>query len=206
MVTELAATYFFLQERRAAVVDIREAWPILDIDATVKLCLEVGVPHPYRGVYPEPFTIDFVITERVGDTLVYRAVAVTAEDDAAEPDRRRRLSVVYRWCKSRNIAWTLADTSKFTREMPSTLRTLRGWFRARFEPDEDRARTFAEMFMSMYERNVPLNEMLDRLASRMRIKREGADDYFLYCGWVDTIKVALDRELTFDAPLILRGN
>lgn len=76
MLSELETTYFFLLERKASVVDIREQWPILHIDRTLELCAEQGASHKFRGAYPEPFTIDFVVTEEVDGKIFHRAASI----------------------------------------------------------------------------------------------------------------------------------
>lgn len=89
--SELETTYFYLTERAPNVVDIREQWPILDIDGTLRLCSDLGIRHAFRGAYPEPFTIDFLITEENQGALSFRAASIKTMKDANDPKVRRRL-------------------------------------------------------------------------------------------------------------------
>src|SRR5579859_517756 len=93
LLSALEATYFYLIERRPQTVDILEQWPILDIDGTLKLTQLRGVRHPFKGPYPEPFTIDLLIAERTATGLHYRAASIKSPEDANDSDVRRRLAV-----------------------------------------------------------------------------------------------------------------
>jgi hypothetical protein len=95
LLAELEATYFFLQERKKSTVDIRECWPILDIDKTLELCSALGVRHAYRGHYPAPFTIDFLITESIDGQVHHRAASIKTAKDAADPEVRKRLGFLF---------------------------------------------------------------------------------------------------------------
>jgi len=75
LLSELEAIYFYLLERRAGTAEIREQWPILDMDRTLELCARFGVRPRMRNGYPEPFTIDFLVTERVDGRLTHRLPA-----------------------------------------------------------------------------------------------------------------------------------
>jgi hypothetical protein len=201
--SELEVIYCYLQERRRTVVDIRESWPVFDIDSTLRICAEFRVPHAYAGPFPAPFTLDFLITEQIGDQLIDRAASINTSEEACNPDVQRTLAVQHRWCELQSVRWTLVDTSRFTKTMLETLRALRGWFRHRHSPDRQVAERFAGLFLALYERNVPLTELIQRVASRMRLRLERAEDVFRYCGWIRSIPVDLDRELSMSAPLIL---
>lgn len=129
LLSELEATYYFLLERQSIVIDIREQWPILDIDRTLELALELGVKHPYRKTFIEPFTIDFLITELGENGVSYRAASIKTKEDAADPAIRRRLAVEHQWCAERHVPWFLVDTTNFDKQLLSNLRFMRSWYR-----------------------------------------------------------------------------
>jgi hypothetical protein len=204
LLSELEATYFFLVERKRSTVDIRECWPILDIDRTLELCARLGVRHQYGGHYPAPFTIDFLITELIDGQLQYRAASIKTPEDATDPEVRRRLSVEYLWCRDRGIPWKLVDTSKFDRKLLSTLRFMRTWFRHRYEPDKDSEDKFIECFRTAYSRNVPLARLIERVAKALHVTNAHAQDIFRYCVWTDGIATSLKHPLALNLPLVLR--
>jgi hypothetical protein len=196
--------YFFLVERQKSTVDIQECWPIFDIDRTLELCATLGVRHQYRGIYPTPFTIDFLITESVDGQLNYRAASIKTSEDAANPDVRRRLEVEHSWCHERGIPWTLVDTSKFDRLLLSNLLFMRTWFRHHYVPNEDTEPRFLKSFQAAYARNVPLALLIKKSAKALRIPDTLATDIFRHCAWIGSIPVSLKHTLSLNMPLVLR--
>lgn len=203
LLSELEATYFFLIERKSSTADIREQWPILDIDRTLELCQQYGVRHQYRGSYTEPFTIDFLITTHLGGKLTYRAASVKTAEDAENPDVRLRLMIEYVWCQEHGIPWALIDTSLFNKTLLANLRFMRTWFRHGYRPELRNVEQFSQQFAASYSRNIPLKELIRHTAKRVRRPEALAQDEFRYCAWADFIKVSLKHPLSLNKPLIL---
>lgn len=201
--SELETIYLYLAERTHSVVDIREQWPIFDLDSTLRLCADQGVRHIYRGEYPEPLTIDFLLTEEVDGKTTFRAASVKSAADAKDPEVRKRLAVEYLWCRERNIPWTLIDTSSFDRTVLANLRFMRMWFRNHYKPDLAQADHFAKQFLFCYRHNVNLRTLLDATARRLSISSDAADDLFSYCAWSDRVSVSLRHPLLMNNPLAL---
>lgn len=141
--SELETIYLFLMERRPSVIDIREQWPIFDLDRTLRLCSEQGARHIFRENRPEPFTIDFFLTEEIEGKKSFWAASVKSAEDAKNPEIRKRLVVEYLWCQQRNIPWTLIDTSSFNKTVLANLRFMRMWFQNHYKPDHAQADHFA---------------------------------------------------------------
>lgn len=201
--SELETTYFYLTERAPNVVDIREQWPILDLDRTLRLCSDLGVRHGYRGSYPEPFTIDFLITEENGGIVSYRAASIKTAKDALDPKVRQRLAVEYAWCSERGIPWKLVDTSVFDKTLLNTLRYIRRWFQNHYSPDAEQADFFAQLFLSHYRPNVTLQSLLSTMAKRFGILGSELIDIFCYCAWSSRLPISLQHPLLMNKPLVL---
>ncbi|MBF8178036.1 TnsA endonuclease N-terminal domain-containing protein [Herminiimonas contaminans] len=203
VLSELEATYLYLLERKPNIRDIREQWPIFDIDETLTLCRKYSVKHPYRGKYPEPFTIDFMITEEVAGELIYKAVSIKTPKDAVDPKVRKRLNIEYRWASCKGISWQLADCTNYTKTALSNLRFMRSWFAGRVIPQSDDVLLFIDVFYSIYRANVLLSEILEKVAKTMKIDSTHATMLFQYCAWKAFINVSLDHALALNRPLVL---
>lgn len=203
LLSELEAIYFYLTERKATTVDIREQWPILHIDRTIELSLQFGVRHRYKGPCPDPYTIDFLVTECIAGELRYRAASVKTPQDAKDPEIRLRLAIEHAWCSEQGIPWTLVDTTTFSKTMLATLRFMRGWFQDRFEPKADSVNRFAEQFQAIYRPNVLLSELLHTVAKRLRLNEQIAQSTFQYCAWTNSLEVSLQHPLLLNKPLVL---
>lgn len=204
LLSELEAIYFLLIERRPSTVDIREQWPILDIDRTLELCSKFGVRHTLKKGYPEPFTLDFLITERVDGEIKYRAASIKSPEDAQKPQVRVRLAVEHAWCKERGIPWTLVDTSQFDKTMLENLRFMRAWFRHRYVSNPSLEERFAAQFNAAYEPNQRLNELLAVLAKKLRQPLTVTKDMFRHCAWANRLQPSLLHPLSLNTPLVLQ--
>ena len=198
--------YFYLMERHVNVIDIREQFPILEISRSIELCAEVGLQHKLTAGYPEPYTIDFLITESVDGDEFVRAASIKAFDFELTHKDHAKLSVEYRWCEENGIPWQLVEWSEFRDPVAalSVLRFLRQWHVHGFLPDSYTQAKFVDHFMSVYEPNVLLRELLTKTASRLRLKFEQADDAFRHAAWHRKLPVTLDRELAYNLPLVFR--
>jgi hypothetical protein len=203
MLSELETTYFFLMERKASVIDIREQWPIFHIDRTLELCAEQSVRHNFRGAYPEPFTIDFLVTEEIDGKISHRAASIKTPEDAANPDIRRRLSVEHAWCQERGIPWALIDTSSFDKKLLDVLRFMRGWFRNRYHPEAWVVERLSNEFLHVHTTNASLKSLLSLTARRMCIADDLADNIFRFCAWSGRIPVSLRHPLLMNRPVVL---
>ncbi len=203
MLSEIEEIYFYLVERRPETYDIQEQWPILDIDRTLELCNQYGVRHPYKGSCPEPFTIDFLLTEVVGDELKCRAASIKTPKDAKDPVVRRRLAIEHAWCQEQGVVWTLVDTKAFDKTMLSALRFMRLWYLNRYQPEPSSELQFSEKFLATYSRNILLGELLQKIATRLHLRDVDAQNIFRYCAWTNLITVSLKHPLSLDKPLVL---
>lgn len=204
LLSELEAIYFYLLERRAGTVEIREQWPILDMDRTLELCAKFGVRPRMRNGYPEPFTIDFLVTERVDGRLTHRAASVKSPEDARDPGTRLRLAVEHAWCQDRGIPWTLVNTQRFDKTMLETLRFMRGWFRHQYAPDAALEDRFVAQFAAHHAPNRLLSEVLARVSGSLRQPIATVEDAFRYCAWSGPIQPSLAHPLAMDAPVVLK--
>jgi hypothetical protein len=203
MLSELETIYFYLTERKPSVVDIREQWPVLDIDRTLELCAQQGIRHKFDGTYPEPFTIDFVITEKLDGKLYHRAASIKTVKDAADLGVRRRLYVEHTWCEEQGLPWKLVDTSGFDKKLLSVLNFMRGWFQNRFEPDASTVARFGDTFLDLYSTSLSLKTLISLSAKRLCISEELAENLFRYCAWSNQIPVSLRHQLMMNRPVAL---
>ncbi|WP_429446197.1 hypothetical protein [Paraburkholderia sp. 40] len=188
---ERARTYFFLLERVPTIINIRESWPIVDINSTLRLSYKFGVNHPKHDIFPEPITVDFLITEMGPEGPEYRAAALAADTQRLSIKNQRLKEVARQWCNDHGIGWTLVDTSQLDRTVLDSLRFIRGWYRHRYVPDPVTAERFAKFFMNHYPSSLVLNELVELARKNMRLRPDTALDVFRYCAWSRLIPISL---------------
>ncbi|UIF90068.1 TnsA endonuclease N-terminal domain-containing protein [Cupriavidus sp. UYPR2.512] len=204
----LEVAYFYIRERDSDVVDIQEQWPILDISATEALCVKYGARHPNRGIYPEPITIDFVITRQSSSGKLYSAHSIKTKKDRDDPDVKRRLAVEYEWCSKNGIPWWVVDTSLFDPSKDSTvldtLTFMRAWFLNRYTPIAE-IKHYVSAFHEAYDSAITLNEITKIISRRLSISTQLSQDTFRYCAWYKIITVSLLHSLQLNMPVVLDG-
>lgn len=203
LLSKIERTYFHLLDRQADVVDIREQFPVLDVEGTLKLCSELGVRHPYEGRYPKAFTFDFLVTRQTASGLIYQARSLKTVEDSQNNNVRALLNVEYQWSKKANLDWQLVNVSGFTDDLQSTLSFMRSWYLHRYEPDPRIADQFAKEFRKHYRSNVPLKELIEVCSKKMRRSYFLTQNDFRYCAWSGRIRVKLNSRLTLHLPVTL---
>ncbi|EML1601071.1 MULTISPECIES: TnsA endonuclease N-terminal domain-containing protein [Burkholderia] len=203
LLSEKETTYFYLLERSRSIIDIREHWPILDLDRTLQLSRQCGVHHPFRNGAPEPFTLDFLVTELTDKGLTYRAANLSPTVANLHDRSGQLLYVQYLWCIENGVPWFRVDTSQFDRKVLQNLRYIRSWFLHQYRSDDELAESYAETFLACYERNVPLQSLLVASRQRLHLTDTAALDTFLYCAWSERIPVSLTHRLALSAPVVL---
>ena len=196
--------FFHLLDRQADVVDIREQFPILDLSATLTICGELGQRHARIGSFPEPFTLDFVVTRETPTGLIYQARDIKTAENAAEQRVKARTAVSYEWCKRNGLDWKFVDTSDFSNDVLATLTFMRGWSRHLFVPDNAEIEQFILVFQANYGRNRPLREIITACSQHLKRSYDDCLNSFRFCAWADHIEVDVRRKLALNLPVILR--
>lgn len=208
LLSEYETLYFHLLERRPVVVDVREQFPILEIAETLRLAAQFGLPHKRKGRFPEPYTIDFLVTELIGGRQVHRAASIKPPDFELDGADAAKLHIEQAWCRSRGIEWAQIDMSPEQVPSPHTtlqvLRFLRAWHRNNWTADEELQRLVIKHFKFVYRQNVRLADLLEQTAKRLRVPTTQVDDAFRYAAWVNDIRVSLHHPIALNRPLVLK--
>ncbi|WP_373989749.1 TnsA endonuclease N-terminal domain-containing protein [Duganella sp. BuS-21] len=170
------------------------------------MCAQLGVRHKYKGSYPEPFTIDFLITEDIDGKTSYRAASIKSADEANAPEIRQRLAVEKLWCQEIGIEWTLVDTTKFSKTLLENLRFIRAWFLQRYRPDEVLISQFLTAFFAQYSKSMTLGTIITAAAHAIAQDENVTLDMFRYCAWRNLIRVSLTHSIALNQPLIMVQN
>lgn len=201
--SSLETIYLYQAEREADVTDIQEQFPILDLTSTLRLCSELHVKHIRRRRYPEPFTIDFVLTRQIGKRRITQARSIKTAADRVKPEVVKRLNIEYQWSNEIELDWAVVETEDFSPDLLSSLRFIRRWFEDHFTPNKESARRFSDAFNRGYEVGTPLSHLVDAAARRSRTKAEVALSQFQYCAWSNQIRLDVRRPVGLDRSVVL---
>lgn len=195
-------SFFCMAERWPWVIDIREQWPILDFDATNQLHFDRGIPVPQRGGFPQPATLDFLLTENTKDGIRCRAVAIKPDDLARRKKTMLYLDVQRAWCEQNHIPFTVVGNTGGM-ALYETMTELRKWFDDGYQPSADRAEEFQDRFQHDYREFATLAELLLPFATSMHMDRAEAFSMFRYAAWSNKIKLNLHKPIALNEAVVL---
>jgi hypothetical protein len=83
LMSSIETELFYLLEFSDNVIDIREQFPILPLNLSLKVAKHIGVEHPIHPKSKEPIVIttDFLATVKIDTGIEYRAFSVKPEDE-----------------------------------------------------------------------------------------------------------------------------
>ena len=82
--SSIETDFFYLAEYSDSVTDIREQFPLLPINLSIKIAEVLGIEHPTNPKTKKPVivTTDFLLTRLIGKQVVYEAISVKPEDES----------------------------------------------------------------------------------------------------------------------------
>ncbi|WP_321900185.1 PDDEXK family nuclease, partial [Paraburkholderia heleia] len=158
LIDRKSTAIFYLLERRQTISDIRERWPILDLNRTLQLAYEFDVVHPCRAGVPEPLTLDFLITDQTAEKT-YKAINLFHGENSLDERERSLMRIRQAWCKEKGVDWVLVDNSPISETVIQTLRFIRTWYVNCYKPSAAVSKSFSDRFLNEYARNVVLDEL-----------------------------------------------
>ena len=154
------AAYFFILDSSDHVIDIREQFPLLGVDETVRIAAEAGIRHPCdtKSLYPYVLTSDFVITTKSGTCVrTVKELSQVQEDSRV----REKLEIERRYWKERGVDWKIVTEDRIDFQKARNLEWLRrGAFLSRMLPPDLEEETVLACFLQVYrETSLPVKEV-----------------------------------------------
>lgn len=187
-------SYLYLAERWPWVTDIREQWPILDPDRTNELHYARGIPIPHRGGFPQPPTIDFMLTETTEKGTLCRAVAIKHAVNRGRKKSQLYLDVQRAWCEENGIVFTVVDNVG-DKTLCNTLSFMRNWFVDQYKAPQDKLSDFSDRFNRQHRSNTSLKDLLRPIESALQIDQAEALSLLSLCAWENRIRLDLARPI-----------
>lgn len=120
---------FYYADWSDRVIDIREQYPLLPLEATLAIAEVLGVRHPYdrRTGHPIVMTTDFVVTVRAGYHTkdLARAVKPLSGDDSLQSERvLEKLQIEKAYWRARDVEWAVVPDVYIDRVFAENVRYL----------------------------------------------------------------------------------
>ena len=105
--------YFYLLDWSEKTMDIREQFPLLELEEAIKIADSLGIHYPYdrKSGFPYVLTSDFLITTE--QETIARSVKLAKDLD--NPRVCEKLEIERRYWKSRGIEWRLVTENQISR-------------------------------------------------------------------------------------------
>ena len=144
------AAYFFILDASDRVIDIREQFPLLGVDETVRIAEAAGIRHPRdpKSLYPYVLTSDFVITTE--DGIYVRSVKESAELSSRRV--REKLEIERRYWTERGVDWKIVTEDRIDFQKAKNLEWLRKHtYLKQMLPDSSGEEEVLAYFQELYE-------------------------------------------------------
>ena len=149
--------FFYILDFSSRVLDIREQYPLLGLDDTLKIAEKAKIRHPRdtRSRYPYVLTTDFYIIT----TECTMARSIKEKKELDKPRVREKLEIERRYWLERGIDWKVVTEDQIDYQKAKNIRWVRrGRLLENFVPDpkERRAATeyFLQVLLSIWEKTT----------------------------------------------------
>ena len=197
--------YFLILEYSDAVVDIREQFPLFQLEETVAIAQEIGLQHPIDKYthYPKMMTTDFLITVNDGEKFIDLARTVKKWKDLTE--RQMEIFEIERvYWKRRGIDWGIVTEKDINKTLALNIRDIRA------KKDISNLDGYSEL--SAKSKKSILRKFIEDISGREVIVRDFATNFdekmslpigtsiglFKHLLANKTIVVDLEKKLEFD--------
>lgn len=111
--------YFYLLEWSDLVIDIREQYPLLELETAQAIADDMGIPYPAdnKSKFPFVLTTDFLITIRDGDRIFDIARTIKPSQDLEKTKVIEKFEIERRYWAAKGIDWGIVTE----KEIPLTI-------------------------------------------------------------------------------------
>lgn len=165
--SDIQTKYFYLLEFEDSVVDIRENYPLLDIDSTIKEKedLDFELFTDKESQTPYVITTSFLITLRYknGD-LKYAARSIKAASELEKKKTLEKLEIERRYWNEKNIDWGIVTQKEIPKQLVKNIE----WVHSSKNDYEERGLTEKELQLvcgALKDNIIRRNEVVAKILS-----------------------------------------
>ena len=122
LMSNLELSLFYLLDWSDDVKDIREQYPLVDINQAIDIAEKADIRYPYdpKSGFPYVLTSDFCI-ETKQDTMV---ISVKSSSELGKPRVREKLEIERRYWTMRGVQWNIMTEKEINRTKSSNIEWL----------------------------------------------------------------------------------
>lgn len=168
--SSIETDFFYLAEYSASVKDIREQFPLLPINLSIKIAEALGVEHPTHPKTKEPIVIttDFLLTRLIGEQIIYEAISVKPEGESDEQKVLEKLEIERVWWDLLGIKFSYYVGNELTQIQSRNINWATHPLRSEIEVFTEHEMDFATSFLT--SGNHFIRDICDQLVTEMGTK------------------------------------
>lgn len=186
---------FYLVEFSDSVIDIREQFPLLPINLSLRIAKSLDIKHPFHTISREPIVIttDFLLTRRIGDEIVYEALTVKPENKSDELRVREKIEIERIWWELLGVKFNYYTGNKLTQIQSQNIK----WATHVIRPGKQRftEETIRSSLQYINTGIMLVKEICESFAKNTDVKKEHALELLRCLIGLKYIKVDLSRPL-----------
>ncbi len=166
---------FYIFEWSREVEDIREQYPLLDLDLAMEIAKEIGIEYPRnrKSNVPYVLTTDFMLTVKQGKKYIQIARTFKMTKDLRKQRTIEKLELERRYWKRHNIDWAIVTEQEISKIFASNIQWIHPAYNWKLPEDQNNENCY-------YFNNV--------LKEKLTIKKAR----------ISTITTALDKDMSLE--------
>lgn len=169
--SEGESCFFYLAEFCNSVIDIREQFPLLPLNLSIKIAKHFDIKHPKvpKTKYNNVMTFDFMLTRKKGKNIFYEAVSVKPLESFLTSEKKRqrvaeKLEIERIWCELLDIPYHLFVMTKENRVISENIQWLTSSVRRKEQFNNEKICQHATNYLN------PGTYLLPELCSDLKFK------------------------------------
>ncbi|NAS17842.1 heteromeric transposase endonuclease subunit TnsA [Clostridium butyricum] len=129
--SDMETNYFYILDFANDVIDIREQYPLLPIEDTMDIAMELGIKHPTDPKSGEPIvmTSDFLITLKCNNNYIELARTIKSKDDLMNKRILEKFEIERMYWKKKDIDWGIVTGEEIDKRISHNISFVHGYRR-----------------------------------------------------------------------------
>lgn len=131
LLSDLELDYFFLLEWKDEIIDIREQYPLLDVERAMEIANKIGVKYPVdrKSETPYVLTTDFLITVFENGREYYIARTVKPSKELEKMRVLDKFEIERRYYLEKNIDWAIVTEKDIPMQLVENISWLHAFYK-----------------------------------------------------------------------------
>lgn len=129
LLSDMERNYFYFLEFTNEVIDIREQYPLLPLEETLSIAMELGIPHPKDPKTNEPIvmTTDFLITLENNGEYYEAARTIKSKDDFLDRRINEKFEIERCYWAKKETDWGMVTDQEIDKNVAHNISFIQGY-------------------------------------------------------------------------------